>query len=142
MRDIQLVLERWGGWAGKEGSSVGWSPTSAMFKSLLPPSKKTRLSCSDNDGMIIDTAVGMLKKAKREDELELVMLHYMYDVSKSTIARWKKCSEGKVRQQMMIAETFIDACIIMTGYELEMDSWTQETISKKIYRRMFVTKLA
>ncbi len=130
MRDIQLVLERWGGWAGKEGSQVGWSPTSAMFKSLLPDVRKTRLSCSDNDGMIIDTAVGMLRKAKRNDELDLVLLHYMYDVSKSTIARWNKCSEGKIRQQLMIAETFIDACIIMTGTELEMDNWTQGIIPK------------
>lgn len=130
MRDIQLVLERWGGWARKEGTQVGWSPTSAMFKSLLPDVRKARLSCSDNDGMIIDTAVGMLRKAKRNDELDLVMLHYMYDVSKSTIARWNQCSEGKVRQQLMIAETFIDACIIMTGTELEMDSWNQKVINK------------
>lgn len=132
MRDIQLVLERWGGWAANDGSQVGWCPTSAMFKSLLPHTKKSRLSCSDNDGMIIDTAVGMLSKANRQDELELVMLHYIYDVSKSTIARWNKCSEGKIRQQLMIAETFIDACIMMTGSELEMDSCTQRTIVKKI----------
>ena len=132
MRDIQLVLERWGGWAANEGSQVGWCPTSAMFKSLLPQASKSRPSCSDNDGMIIDTAVGMLGKAKRQDEMELVMLHYMYDVSKSTIARWHKCSEGKIRQQLMIAETFIDACIMMTGTELEMDGWTQRTIAKKV----------
>jgi len=132
MRDIQLVLERWGGWASNEGSQVGWSPTSAMFKGLLPQNNKSRLSCSDNDGMIIDTAVGMLGKARRQDELELIMLHYMYDVSKSTIARWNKCSEGKIRQQLMIAETFIDACILMTGARLEMDEWTHKTIIKKV----------
>lgn len=132
MRDIQLVLERWGGWAANEGSQVGWSPTSGMFKSLIPITTKARLSCSDNDGMIIDTAVGMLAKAKRPDEMELVMLHYMYDVSKSTIARWRKCSEGKIRQQLIIAETFIDACILMTGAELEMDHWTHKIIIKKV----------
>lgn len=132
MRDIQLVLERWGAWAACEGSQVGWSPTSPMFRSLLPQEgKSSRQSCSDNDGIIIDSAVGMLKKTDRHDELELVMLHYMYDVSKSTIARWRKCSEGKVRQQLMIAETFIDACIIMTGSRLEMDEWTRKTIFRK-----------
>lgn len=132
MRDIQLVLERWGAWAACEGSQVGWSPTSPMFRSLLPQEgKSSRNSCSDNDGIIIDTAVGMLKKTGRHDELELVMLHYMFDVSKSTIARWRKCSEGKVRQQLMIAETFIDACIIMTGARLELDEWTRKTIFRK-----------
>lgn len=131
MRDIQMVLERWGAWAACEGSQVGWSPTSPMFKSLLPQTGSSRLSCCDNDGIIVDSAVGMLKKTDRLDELELVMLHYMYDVSKSTIARWKKCSEGKIRQKLMIAETFIDACIIMTGAKLEMDDWTRKTIFKK-----------
>jgi hypothetical protein len=125
MRNIQLVLEQWGGWASNEGSRVGWSPVGAMFKELLPDTKKQRASCSDNDGMIIDTAVGMLAKANRSSELDLVMLHYLYDVSKSTIARWNKCSEGKIRQQLIIAETFVDACILMTGAELEMDSWNK-----------------
>ncbi len=25
MRDIQLVLERWGGWAASEGTQVSWN---------------------------------------------------------------------------------------------------------------------
>lgn len=95
MRDIQLVLERWGGWAASEGTQVSWNPTSPMFITLLPKSTSSRSSCCDNDGMIIDTAVGMLKKVGRLDELDLIMAHYRYDVSKSTIARWLKCSEGK-----------------------------------------------
>lgn len=132
MRDIQMVLERWGGWAANEGSQVGWSPIGAGFKGLLAPNGKSRPSCSDNDGLIIDSAVGMLLKTGRKDELELVMLHYMYDVSKSTISRWKKCSEGKIRQKLMIAETFIDACIIMTGARLEMDEWAKRTDIDKV----------
>ncbi|MEB5973472.1 antitermination protein [Pantoea dispersa] len=131
MRDIQLVLERWGVWAAAEGNQFSWSPTSPMFKSLIPHESSSRPSCCDNDGMIIDTAVGMLLKAGRKDELDLIMVHYRYNVSKSTIARWLKCSEGKVRQQLMIAETFIDACIIMTGARLEMDDWTRKNNFKK-----------
>lgn len=130
MRDIQLVLERWGGWASNEGSSIGWSPIGAGFKGLLPQTGKSKPSCCDGDGLIIDAAIGMLKKASRDDELELIMLHYMYDVSKSTIARWKKCSEGKIRGKLMIAETFIDACIVMSGAKLEMDDWTHKSNMK------------
>lgn len=125
MRDIQLVLERWGAWASNEGSRVDWSPVGAGFKGLILQAGKSRPSCCDNDGIIVDTAVGMLGKTGRHDELKLIMLHYMYDVSKSTISRWEKCSEGKIRQKLMIAETFIDACIIMSGATLEMDDWTQ-----------------
>ncbi|EGQ5300796.1 antitermination protein [Enterobacter hormaechei] len=132
MRDIQLVLERWGGWASNEGSQVDWSPIGAGFKGLLPQLGKSRPSCCDNDGLIVDTAVGMLRKTGRHDELELVMLHYMFGVSKSTISRWKRCSEGKIRQKMMIAETFIDACIIMSGARLEMDDWTHHSDVEKV----------
>ena len=102
------------------------------FKGLLVNTGKSRDSCSDNDGLIVDTAVGMLRRAGREDELDLVMLHYMYNVSKSTIARWQKCSEGKIRNKLMIAETFIDACIIMTGTRLEMDDWTHKCETGKV----------
>jgi hypothetical protein len=127
MRDIQLVLERWGGWAASgENSEVDWSPIAGGFKGLLARTSKSRLSCCDNDGMIIDTAVGMLGKVNRSDEMEIIGLHYMHGISKSCIARWRKCSEGKIRQEIMIAETFIDACIIMTGARLEMDDWTQK----------------
>ncbi|WP_416361255.1 antiterminator Q family protein [Klebsiella quasipneumoniae] len=99
---------------------------------LIRTFPKSRESCCDNDGLIVDTAVGMLKRAGREDELNLVMLHYMHNVSKSTIARWEKCSEGKIRNRLMIAETFIDACIIMTGARLEMDDWTHKREIEKV----------
>ena len=51
---------------------------------------------------------------------------------KSTIARWEKCSEGKIRNRLMIAETFIDACIIMSGARLEMDDWAHKKEVEKV----------
>lgn len=123
MRDIQKVLERWGGWAAAEGSSLGWSPVAAGFKGLLPQHTSGRLSCSDRDGMVVDAAIAKLSKVGRTEEVELIMLHYLCNLSKSAIARKMKCSEGKIRNQLMIAETFIDACIIMTDTRLEMDCW-------------------
>ncbi len=123
MRDIQKVLERWGGWAAAEGTQLDWSPVAAGFKGLLIDERRSRLSCGDSDGMIVDAAIAKLNKVGRSEEVELIMLHYLYNVSKSAIARKNKCSEGKIRNQLMIAETFIDACIVMSDAELEMDSW-------------------
>jgi hypothetical protein len=123
MRNIQKVLERWGGWAVAEGTQLDWSPVAAGFKGLLPDERRSRLSCSDSDGLIVDAAIAKLHKVGRTGEVELIILHYLYNISKSAIARKKKCSEGKVRNQLMIAETFIDACIIMSDAELEMDAW-------------------
>ncbi|QZN94056.1 antiterminator Q family protein [Symbiopectobacterium purcellii] len=126
MRDIQRVLERWGSWASQEGSHIDWSPVACGFKGILSHEKKPRPCCCDSDGLIVDAAVGMLKKNERNEELKFIMFHYLYNVSKSTISRWEKCSEGKVRNKLMIAETFIDACIIMSGSRLEMDEYTQK----------------
>lgn len=132
MRDIQLVLERWGGWAANEDSGVGYSPIAAGFKGLLPSTTKSRLSCCDNDGLLVDAAVGRLKKAGRNEDYDLIEQHYKKGISKSAIARKQKCSEGKIRLKLMMAETFVDACLIMAGAKLEMDEWTHKSDSTKI----------
>ncbi|WP_280137254.1 antiterminator Q family protein, partial [Escherichia coli] len=36
MRDIQMVLERWGAWAANNHEDVTWSPIAAGFKRLIP----------------------------------------------------------------------------------------------------------
>ncbi|HAP2503883.1 TPA: antitermination protein Q, partial [Escherichia coli] len=45
MRDIQMVLERWGAWAASDSSGVDYSPIAAGFKGLLPYTSKKRLAC-------------------------------------------------------------------------------------------------
>ncbi|KQN46649.1 antitermination protein Q [Serratia sp. Leaf50] len=125
MRDIQLVLERWGGWA-VDNTVIGWAPIAAGFKGLLPPTGKSRLSCCDNDGMIIDSAILRLKAVRQEEELNLIMLHYVYGLSKREIGRKLKLNEARIRQQMQVAEGFIDGCLAIVGAELEMDLYTQK----------------
>nr|WP_308414055.1 antiterminator Q family protein [Serratia nevei]MDQ7766944.1 antitermination protein Q [Serratia nevei] len=126
MRDIQLVLERWGQWA-KDNSGLDYSPIAAGFKGLLPNTSKSKPSCCDNDGLIVDGAVGRLKKVRDERELGVIMLHYRFGVSKSEIARRWNVSEGNIRQKLMMAESFIEGCLAMTGATLEMDAWTSRS---------------
>lgn len=90
-----------------------------------------RLSCCDNDGLLVDAAIGRLKKAGRREEYDLIEQHYKKGISKSAIARRHKCSEGKIRLKLMLAETFVDACLIMSGAKLEMDEWTHKSNSGK-----------
>ncbi|WP_145531921.1 antiterminator Q family protein [Yersinia kristensenii] len=137
MRDIQLVLERWGGWAANEDSGVGYSTIAAGFKGLLPSTSKARLSCCDNDGLLVDAAIGRLKKAGRSEEYDLIEQHYKKGISKSAIARKHKCSEGKIRLKLMLAETFVDACLIMAGAKLEMDEWTHKSDSTRTVSGIF-----
>lgn len=74
MRNIQQVLERWGGWAASEGGSVYFPPVAAGFKNLLPATQSGRLKCSDNDGLIINSAMSCLKKKIRICARSLVAL--------------------------------------------------------------------
>nr|WP_230674803.1 antiterminator Q family protein [Yersinia pseudotuberculosis] len=131
-RDIQLVLERWGGWAANEYSGVDYSHIAAGFKGVLPNTSKSRLSCCDSDGLVVDAAVGSLKKVGRDEDYALIEQHYKKGISKSAIARKQKCSEGKIRLKLMMAETFVDACLIMSGAKLEMDEWTHKSEIEKI----------
>lgn len=124
MRDISLVLERWGVWA-RDYSGVDYSPIAAGFKGLLPVTSSRKESCCDDDGLIVDAAVGQLKARRLTHEYSLICLHYIRGVSKRQIAKRYKVSEGRVRQQMQVAEGFVDGCLAMTGSVLEMDSYTQ-----------------
>lgn len=66
----------------------------------------------------------MLKKVGRDDDLDRSMLHYVYGSSKSALGSGFKCTEGKIRNQLMIAEIFLGTCIIISGATLKSDGMT------------------
>ena len=120
MRDIQLVLERWGGWAAGDHSGVDYSPIAAGFKGLLPQTSKTRLSCTDNDALIIEGCLARLKKIKPYEH-SLLVAHYLYGVSKRKIAKARKKDEKLIRIEIQMAEGFIEGCLSMLDIKLEME---------------------
>ena len=120
MRDIQMVLERWGGWAASDNSGVDYSPIAAGFKGLLPQTGKNRLSCTDADGLIIEGCLARLKK-KKPYEHSLLVAHYLYGLSKRKIAKEKKKDEKLIRFEIKMAEGFIEGCLSMLDIRLEMD---------------------
>lgn len=120
MRDIQMVLERWGGWAASDSSGVDYSPIAAGFKGLLPQTSKNRLSCTDGDGLIIEGCLTRLKKRKPYEH-SLLVAHYLYGISKRKIARAKKKDERLIRIEIQMAEGFVDGCLSMLDIRLEMD---------------------
>lgn len=120
MRDIQMVLERWGGWAASDSSGVDYSPIAAGFKGLLPPSSKTRISCSDDDALIIEGCLARLKKRKPYEH-SLLVAHYLYGMSKRKIAKARKKDERLIRIEIQMAEGFIDGCLSMLEISLAME---------------------
>lgn len=106
MRDIHETLELWGAWAASENSGVDFSPIAAGFKGLLPQTSKSRLQCNDDEGMMIDGCIARLKRIKSE-EYELIILHYVLNVSLRKIAKKRKCSDGTIRKELQTALGFI-----------------------------------
>lgn len=120
MRDIQMVLERWGAWAASDSSGVDYSPIAAGFKGLLPYTSKKRLACSDSDALIIEGCLARLKQ-KRPDEHSLLVAHYLYGISKRKLAKARKKDEKLIRIEIQLAEGFIDGCLFMLDLTLDLD---------------------
>ncbi|KAB7897651.1 antitermination protein Q [Rouxiella sp. S1S-2] len=120
MRDIPQVLERWGGWAAADNSQLDWQRTANGFKSLLPNSSKSRLSCCDDDGLLIDGCITRLKTL-RPEEYQLLVLHYVMNQPKRAIARVMKRDEKLVRIMLQMAEGFVEGCLAMLDVPLDMD---------------------
>lgn len=120
MRDIQMLLERWGGWAASDSAGVDYSPIAAGFKGLLPQTNKSRLSCTDNDALIIEGCLARLKNRKPYEH-SLIVAHYLYGVSKRKMARVRKKDEKLIRIEIQMAEGFIDGCLSMLDITLDMD---------------------
>lgn len=124
MRDISLVLERWGGWASMDSSGVDYSHIAAGFKGLLPQSGKTRLSCTDDDALVIEGCMARLRD-KKPYEHSLLVAHYLYGISKRKIAKAQKKDEKLIRIEIQMAEGFIDGCLSMLDVKLEMDTYSE-----------------
>lgn len=119
MRDIQLVLERWGAWS-RHRYETDYSPIAAGFKGLLTEAA-SHTSCTDSDAMIIDSCVGKLKSKKLEEYL-LIEEYYIKGASKRRIAKRLRKDEKVIRVKIKLAEGFIDGCLSMIDAKLDMDS--------------------
>lgn len=75
---------------------------------------------------------------RKPEEVTLIMLHYRMGLSKRKIAKMYKVSEGLIRQQLQVAEGFVDGCLAMAGAVLEMDAYTQKIRCQKSCRKILV----
>ena len=128
MRDMQKVVDLWGAWAASDSCTVDYSPIAAGFKGLLPQTGKTRLQCNDDDGLVIEGCMSRLYK-KRPYEYQLLVVHYIYRVSKRQMAKYRKKSEKQIRIEMQMAEGFIEGCLSMLDIPLEMDAVVEKQAS-------------
>lgn len=119
-RNMQLVLEKWGGWAVSEEKcvSVDWPSMSVMPQ--RPPQAGGRASCSDNDGLMIDGCIARLK-ARHQEELLMLGMRYIANMSLRQIAGAADTNLADVRRSLNASESFVAGCLAMLDVPLDMD---------------------
>lgn len=121
MRDMQKVLDIWGAWAASDSCNIDYPPIAAVFKGLLPQISKTRIMYTDDDGLIIEGCMARLLKKCPYDYYLLVGYYIFRFFKRQVVKHWKK-SEKQIRIEMLLAEGFIEGCLLMLDVCLEMDA--------------------
>ncbi|MFV0568498.1 MAG: antiterminator Q family protein [Citrobacter portucalensis] len=120
MRDIQLVLERWGSWAASGGTNIGYPRIAAGLSRLLPASRAGTPSCCDDDGMYINEA--MIRLRKHDEYLcSLLEWHYIDNMTLRAMATKLGISHNHVSVRLQAAESFIQGSLCTLDIKLEMD---------------------
>ncbi|KER01109.1 antitermination protein [Photorhabdus temperata] len=125
MRDIQMVLERWGSWAANDNSDVDWSPIAAGFKGLIPNKAKSRPQCCDDDGLAVDAAMRRLKDYNAY-YFQLIVMYYVRRMPLRIMGPRLGISHNQVAKRLQSAEGFIEGCLAIADIKLEIDEVTQK----------------
>lgn len=131
MRDIQLVLERWGAWAADDGIDGKWKTTSILAKGVIPSRRKSLPSCCDDDGIKIEAAVRRLKDYNGYYH-QLIRMHYLKRRSLTSMAKLLGISKAMLINRLLADEGFVEGCLAMADITLEMDRFVQK---ENIYER-------
>lgn len=119
MRDIQMVLERWGAWAANNHEDVTWSSIAAGFKGLIPSKVKSRPQCCDDDAMIICGCMARLKK-NNSDLHDLLVDYYVVGMTFMSLAGKHCCSDGYIGKRLQKAEGIIEGMLMALDIRLSL----------------------
>ncbi|CAD6519804.1 antitermination protein [Escherichia coli] len=119
MRDIQMVLERWGAWVANNHEDVTWSSIAAGFKGLISSKVKSRPQCCDDDAMIICGCMARLKK-NNSDLHDLLVDYYVFGMTFMALAIKNSCSDGYIGKKLQKAEGIIEGMLMVLDVRLEM----------------------
>lgn len=131
MRDIQLVLERWGAWAANNSESVYWPSIAAGFSGLIPSKVKSRPQCCEDDAMIISSCMAKLNQ-KNSEMHDLLFDYYVFGKTFMQLARERFCSDTHIGKQLQKAEGQIDGMLMWLDISLEMDKYVEKITSKAL----------
>lgn len=120
MRDIQLVLERWGAWVADNREDVYWPPIAAGFSGLIPSKVRSRTQCCDEDGLIISGIMAGLN-SKHPVVHNLLFDYYVFGKTFMQLSKEHHCSDGHIGKKLQNAEGVLDGYLMALETKLEMD---------------------
>ncbi|AAM85780.1 antitermination protein [Yersinia pestis] len=128
MRDIQLVLERWGAWVADNREDVYWPPIAAGFSGLIPSKVKSRTQCCDEDGLIISGIMAGLN-SKHPVVHSLLFDYYVFGKTFMQLSKEHHCSDTHIGKKLQNAEGVIDGYLMALEVKLEMDKQVRRELA-------------
>ncbi len=109
---VRMLLELWGDWS-HNNTGTDWYREMPGLKNVEARPFSFKKSLSDDVALVIDKWIAKHKDNKNPRPMTYFILHYVYGLGKSEIARREKleerngCSEGKIRNALSIIENRI-----------------------------------
>lgn len=115
MINIEEHMNQWGLWA-PENSNADFAEISRRLSGFVSlPRNKQHKKCTYSNDMLklIDMAI---MKLKDNNEFQIIVLRYVYGLSKRKISRMLGVTEGLVRYELKMAESFISGLLFYNDH--------------------------
>lgn len=124
---VRELLHAWGRWSS-DNTGCDWYRNTPYLSSVTPKPSRNHISITDEQAGIIDNAIANLLHDRNSQAMGFLVLYYAYGLNKSEIARLatkadrEKCSEGKVRNAIQLAEFFLAGVFSQQGLLKQLSS--------------------
>ncbi|MCG6358887.1 hypothetical protein K6U58_09810 [Vibrio fluvialis] len=121
------LLHAWGNWSNNN-TFTDWYREAPYLASVAPKPTRNHISITDEQAGVIDKAIANLLQNHDSQAMAFLVLYYVYGLNKSEIARLAtkadrvKCSEGKVRNAIQLAEFFLAGVFFHQGLLKQLSS--------------------
>lgn len=122
-KHVHKIIEMWGVWSNNS-TGCGWYKQAPYIRNRLSVKTGHRERLCDDDALVIDRMIASMYSPQNEQPMSFFILHYVYGLNKSQIAKQAKCSEKAVRIALMLMGKFVAGMLNQryeSGFKLELD---------------------
>lgn len=123
-KQVRKIIEMWGAWSSNS-TGCGWYNEAPGMKNVLPIEPDYRERLCDEDALIVDKMIASMYSPGNERSMLVFILHYVYGINKSQIAKKVKCNEKTIRALLLLMEQFLAGMLnqrYSSGFRLILDT--------------------